>query len=597
MGLVLRIYSIFIFLGILGVLAPFPLGAAVACNAPNLPISGTRIVNVSTNAQLQTAMGSLQAGDTIVIANGTYDLSSTLYVNGKNNVTIRGNSGCDNVVLLGNGMDNPNFNNVPHGVWSNSTNTTIAHLTIRDTWDNALIFNGGAQAPHVYSVKLLNAGSQFIKANPTDAANGIGVNDGVIEYSWLEYTNGPPATDHGAGVGYTNGLSAHAADNWIIRGNVFKDFHTPDTADYLWNPAVLMWNHSTNTLTERNTFINVDRAISYGLQDISGSDHSGGTIRNNFVYLQPGLMSAGRKAGSDGAFIIWDSPNTKVFHNTFLLNSNIFYSIEFRFASTTGGEARNNLSDLSIHLRDGATAAMSGNYLTATSAMFVNPSGANLHLQATATAAIDQAPALAAVTNDFDAEARPLGAGYDIGADEFTSSPPPPPGCTYCDDFEDGVLDPSWTYEKPNWTESNGVIHGVPQGKKAIAIASAFAGCQNCFVESSIISSGGITSKVWVFGWLLDKKNRMELLIREDKDRIVLKQRIAGSVVAKKNGTVTLMPNTSYVIRIDFDGTQFNVLVDGVSIFTMLPSGVVPSGTIGFQVSSTTADFAYITVD
>jgi hypothetical protein len=593
MGLGLRTISISIFI-FLSSLRAF---AQTACNAPDLPMSGTRIVNVSTNAQLQTAMGNLQSGDTIVLANGTYDLSSTLYVNGKNNVTIRGNSGCDNVVLMGNGMDNANFNNVPHGVWSNSQNTTIAHLTIRDTWDNSLIFNSGAQAPHVYSVKLLNAGSQFIKANPTDAPNGIGVNDGVIEYSWVEYTNGPPATDHGAGVGYTNGLSAHAADNWIIRGNVFKDFHTPDSADYLWNPAVLMWNHSTNTLTERNTFINVDRAISYGLQDISGSDHSGGTIRNNFVYLQPELMSASRKAGSDGAFIIWDSPNTKVFHNTFLLNSNIFYSIEFRFVSTTGGEARNNLSDLPIHLRDGATAAMSGNLSSATSAMFVNPSTANLHLQATATAAIDQAPTLAAVTNDFDAETRPLGAGYDIGADEFTSSPPPPPNCLYCDDFEDAVLDPTWTYEKPMWSESNGVVNGVPQGKKAIAIASAFAGCQSCFVESSVMSTGGITSKVWMFGWQVDKKNRLELLIREDKDRLILKQRIAGSVVAKKNGAVSMLPNTSYVVRITFDGTQFTVLVDSVPIFTMLPSGAVPTGTIGLQVSNTTASFGYINVD
>src|SRR5262249_27426216 len=150
-----------------------------ACNAVTLPTTGTRIVNVSTEPQLQTAMGNLQAGDTIVIANGTYNLTSTLYINGKDNVTIRGNSGCDNVVLVGKGMNNSSFGNVPFGVWSNSTNTTVAHLTIRDTWDNELIFNAGAQSPHVYSVKLLNAGSQFIKSNPTDAANGIGVNNGV----------------------------------------------------------------------------------------------------------------------------------------------------------------------------------------------------------------------------------------------------------------------------------------------------------------------------------------------------------------------------------------------------------------------------------
>jgi hypothetical protein len=46
-----------------------------------------QIVHVSTTAQLQTAMGNLQAGDTIILANGTYNLSSTLYVNGRDNVT------------------------------------------------------------------------------------------------------------------------------------------------------------------------------------------------------------------------------------------------------------------------------------------------------------------------------------------------------------------------------------------------------------------------------------------------------------------------------------------------------------------------------
>ena len=64
-------------------------------------------------------------------------------------------------------MDNANSGSVLFGVWSNSLNTTIAHPTIRDTYDNSIIFNAGAQSPHVYSVKLLNAGSQFIKSNPT----------------------------------------------------------------------------------------------------------------------------------------------------------------------------------------------------------------------------------------------------------------------------------------------------------------------------------------------------------------------------------------------------------------------------------------------
>jgi hypothetical protein len=382
---------------------------------------------VSTEPQLQSAVANAQAGDTIVLADGIYALTSSLYLNNKNSVTIRGTDGCDGVTVVGKGMDNANYGAVPFGVWSNSLSTTVAHLTIRDTYDNILIFNAGAQSPHVYSVRLLNAGSQFVKANPTDAANGVGVDNGVLEYSWLEYTAGPPATDHGAGVGYTNGISAHAADGWIIRKNMFKNFHTPDADAYLWNPAVLMWNHSSNTLTEQNTFINVDRAVAYGLvEQAMGFDHQGGTIRNNFVYMAPGLYSASRTAGSDGQIVVWDSPNAKVYHNTLLTNGNVLNSIQFRFGETTGGEVRNNLADAPIGLRDGASAGQSGNLLSATSSMFVNAAAADLHLLATAAAAIDKAPALAAVTNDFDGDARPQGAGYDIGADEFRSSSPPP---------------------------------------------------------------------------------------------------------------------------------------------------------------------------
>ena len=576
----------------IAMLAQGAIGSAqTACNAPALPITGTRIVNVSTEPQLQTAMGSLEAGDTIVLDDGTYNLTSTLYINGKNDVTIRGNSGCNGAVLVGDGMDVFSAS-VPHGIWSNSLNTTVAHLTIRDTWDNTLIFNQGAQSPHVYSVKLLNSGSQFIKANPTDAAAGIGVDNGVVEYSWMEYTAGTPG-DHGAGVGYTNGISAHAADNWIIRGNVFKHFHTPDSADYLWNPAVLMWNHSANTVTERNTFINVDRAVAYGLQVIPGFDHQGGVIRNNFVYLEPNLMSPGRTAGSDGTIIAWDSPNTQIDQNTILTNANVNYAIEFRFASTTGGTARNNLADAPIHLRDSATATQSGNLLTAAPAMFIDPPAANLHLAATATSAIDQAPVLASVTNDFDGEARPQGAGYDIGADEFSSGPPP---CLFCDDFNDGVLDPNWTYEKPAWTETGGSLRGTPPKKKAVALATPFAGCNLCSVESKVSVTGGVGNKAWILGWMVDKNNRVELLLKEEQDKVVLKQISAGQAVAKKKGTASIVPNAPAVFRIVFDGTQFTVLVDGNPVVTLQPVPAVPAGTVGFQVANTTAAFDYIQV-
>jgi len=137
------------------------------------------------------------------------------------------------------------------------------------------------------------------------------------------------------------------------------------------------------------------------------------------------LMSASRKAGSDGSIIAWNSPGTRIDHNTVLLNSNEFYAVEFRFSTATNGSARNNLADAPVHLRDSATATQSGNLLTAAPGMFVNPATADLHLRASATNAIDKAATLGTVTNDFDGDLRPKGASSDIGADEFTTNAPP----------------------------------------------------------------------------------------------------------------------------------------------------------------------------
>jgi len=244
-------------------------------------------------------MANLQDGDTILLSAGAYNLTSSLYINGRNSVTIRGPAGSTNVVLAGKAWITPTTA-TRRSASGPTARTLRCAPDIRDTYDNEIIFNPGAQSPHVYSVRLLNAGSQFIKSNPTDVNAGQGVNNGIVEYSWFEYTGSPPG-DHGTGVGYFNGISAHAAQNWIIRGNLFKNLHNPDTAAYLWNPAVLFWRHSVNTITEQNVFLNVDRAVAYGLDNTTPYfDHAGGLIRNNFVCLFPGFMSANRTADPMG---------------------------------------------------------------------------------------------------------------------------------------------------------------------------------------------------------------------------------------------------------------------------------------------------------
>src|SRR5204863_947888 len=117
--------------------------------------------------------------------------------------------------------------------------------------------------------------------HPPNPTPGIGVNTGLVESGGSECTASPPA-DHGSGVGYFNGISAHAAQNWTIRGNLFKNLHNPDGTAYPWNPSVLFWRHSINTVTEQNIFLNVDRAVAYGLDNTTPYfDHTGGVVRNN----------------------------------------------------------------------------------------------------------------------------------------------------------------------------------------------------------------------------------------------------------------------------------------------------------------------------
>ena len=60
----------------------------------------------------------------------------------------------------------------------------------------------------------------------------------------------------------------------------------------------------------------------------------------------------------------------------------------------------------------------------------MNAAIGDLHLQATASAAIDKAVLQADCTTDWDGRTRPLGAAADIGASEYDPSagvPPDPP--------------------------------------------------------------------------------------------------------------------------------------------------------------------------
>jgi hypothetical protein len=386
--------------------------AGPATPAPPLPAPAGAVVTVSTTAQLQNAVASIASNTTILIAPGTYMLSSTLYVNGTfTTVAIRGATGNrDDVVIVGKGMAAASDGGVPFGIWvgGHVQGVTIADLTIRDVYYHPIILNAGVQSPLVHNVRLVNAGQQLLKSNPDDT--GGGVNNGIVEYSVIEY-------DTTSRDDYTNGVDVHSGANWIIRHNLFRNIRAPQ--GMLAGPAILMWNGSSNSLVDGNTFVNCQREISMGLIDRSPADHTGGIVRNNFIYRAPGV-------GGDAAILVADSAGTQVLHNSVLMSGGYPNAIEYRFTGASGVTIANNLLDGGIVARDGASGSASGNVTTASASMFVDPANGNLHLKATATAALNKiaAPPTAALT-DWDGDSRPSGA-TDIGADELVPLAPPP---------------------------------------------------------------------------------------------------------------------------------------------------------------------------
>jgi hypothetical protein len=76
----------------------------------------------------------------------------------------------------------------------------------------------------------------------------------------------------------------------------------------------------------------------------------------------------------------------------------------------------------------------------------------------------------------------------------------------------------------------------------------------------------------------------------------MLRQYSSGKIVAKGKAILAIDPNVNYVVLLSYDGTNFELSIDGVLVLT-LPAGATPNGTIAFQVKKTTGRFGYVQVN
>jgi len=365
-------------------------------------------VNVSSVAQLQNALSSANSAGgntTILLADGTYTLTSTLNVNA-NGITIGSQSGVrENVIIQGDAMSaNAAIGDV---ILIQGSNDVIRDVTLQHSGWHAIQVAGeqGAQAPLIHNVVLRDVYEQLLKVSEDLTKPTVVANNGIVENSLFIFT---------AGIGpqyYIGGIDAHGVSGWTVRNNTFKNIISPNTS--VAEFAVHFWDASRNNTVEKNIIVNCDRGIGFG---IDGRGNSGGIIRNNMIY-----HAAGTGTYADVAITAIDSPGTQIYNNNIYSDNAYPSAIEYRYADTTGLTVVNNLTNKAITARDGAAATASHNVTSAQAAWFVSPTGGNLHLASGVSGVMDAGMAVSGLTDDFDGQLRPQGAAIDIGADEYAA--------------------------------------------------------------------------------------------------------------------------------------------------------------------------------
>jgi hypothetical protein len=400
--------------------------------------AGPGMVSVGGSTRtLRDVVRGAATGDTILLADGTYTFPeggdgtfTGLYFTTPG-ITMRSASGDASRVILDSAY--VDHGNSSAAITVAAADTVLADFTVQRSVYHLIHFWADGDGATVHNVTLIDGGQQFVKASPGGDAR---VDD--VEISCSRFLMTDAGRDNVWGYGsssgnttcYTGGIDSHDSRDWHVHDNLFNGIYC--TADGVMRPlhgvnpetrggqtyrgglsehAIHMWDSESGSghLIERNQIINCARGIGLGFR----VDTYGTTIRNNMIFSEfPGSRE------HDVGISVERAHNTSVVNNTVFFSSDDAYSstIEYRYASTTNVDIRNNLTNRRIRARDGAEVELSANVTDARAEWFADASSGNLRLASCGITEVVDAGDDAAATDDFDGAMR-VGA-TDIGADE-----------------------------------------------------------------------------------------------------------------------------------------------------------------------------------
>ncbi|OGJ87599.1 MAG: hypothetical protein A2268_04125 [Candidatus Raymondbacteria bacterium RifOxyA12_full_50_37] len=383
---------------------------------PDLPLPSDT-VNVSTNLQFHMALIALTPGQTILLADGAYDMANyePLTLN-DSNVCIRGASNDPTkVIITGHGFSN-NYNVDEELFVLNTSHVTFAYITISESRCHGVKFQSGNNDRTIFHcVRFINIGERKIKGPSSTNALACTVRYCHFEDLELPATDrcvGTPCEGFDEGGNYIAGMDIRNGDSWVMENNCFVNIRG---ATGQGRGGIFLWNSTVNMIAQANTFINCDKSICFGNPSGVSTSVDGGYIRNNMIY--PGIAMG---------IEMYDCNNIKVFNNTTFSSLNTSSGALF-YTRSQNCQIKNNIFYGGLNLTGNSPDTAKNITVTRSNKAVIgrwfqgDVSAGNLHLVSDTSSAINNGVNLSDVTLDWDGLARD--SQNDIGADEYSNNP------------------------------------------------------------------------------------------------------------------------------------------------------------------------------
>jgi len=371
-----------------------------------LPERSGEAIHVRNSQELQQALAEAGSGDTILLEDGTYKMESSLWIENKENLTIKGASEDPaKVILMGGGWDGGKPKDVV--VIRGSGDIAIAYLTITEARSYGIKIEGVRNLKNPWDINIshcrfLDIGTRAVKGTATQDRKYM--ERGSVRHCHFENTRVPDPGWLFKGD-YISAIDMMYLNHWTFADNVFKNIKGANGGG---RGAIFVWNQSRNVLVERNLFLNCDRSIAFGNPSeptnyVQGTLHNyDGIIRNNAIV-----------GGADkGIELVW-LDNVKVYNNTVYCPNPQRRAIHY-FQRINRLHLANNL--VRGRMEGEGDVILENNVVGLLDDYFVDPEKGDLHLTEAATLALGKGIALPLVQDDIDGEER--GEHPDVGADE-----------------------------------------------------------------------------------------------------------------------------------------------------------------------------------